>query len=324
MRLSLLTVAVVAHGAAACSAPVASTGGDLSHDAAGLSSAAFVVVERTVAADGTTRGSVTARFIKMRSGLLDEPTLRMVGATLDLPETGTCRTSPLTGSVAASSSLEEGPGAVDLLDVGALTLEAGGEAGPRRTLEARALPDVVDLVSGVLYSARAGAADDEALPARGSYVLRSTGSSLDPERVVPPFSVAATAPGEPGELRIEGQDARAPYGVVVGPGAVTLDWELTADGDPEDLVYVDVLSAGGAGDRAPDVRCVFADRGVATVPASAFASAFVRSTDGTAGTLVVHRLHRETFQVPAGPGHVGIEAGAVRFDFARSTTITHL
>ena len=316
----------------ACATPA---GGDeaLAPAAAeGASSAALIVLERTVSADDTVHGSAVARFLKMRSGSLDDETLRMVGATLDLPETGSCAASP-SGSLALAPS--DGPRAVELLDVGSVAFEANGL---RTTLEARALPDIVDLVTGVVYSTRTTtlhALDPErsdSLPSRGTYVVRSTGSTrtADPDRAVPAFTVPATAVGEPSELRIDGQDARAPDGVTLSAGTrVDLSWAASGAGDAndtEDAVYVELSSHSSS----MKVRCRFEDRGVGSIPAWLLTSLAAQGgaaqggsapggdarADATRGTIVVHRIHREVFQVG------GIESGVIRFDFARAAEFT--
>jgi hypothetical protein len=343
MRSLVPHLALLAPLVVACSAPVGS-GDSFARDAAeGASSAAVVVFERTVTADGTAHGSAGARFLKVRSGSLDDATLRMVGASLELPALGTCMAASGLSSAGEADGVasEDAPRAVELLDVGAITVDA---VGAHTTLEARALPDIVDLVTGVLYSTRTTAPEAEGLPASGTYVLRSSGSSAtaDAEHSVLPFAVSAAAPGEPGDLRVAGQDARAADGVVLVAGAnVTLRWAAAA-ADPEDLVYVDVVAPqahaaldGVASlarpDGGADVRCAFADRGTAEIPASAFLRG--ATAPGTSdprvelaqGTLIVHRLHREPFQVapraatPDAPARVGIEAGVVRFDFSRAT-----
>jgi hypothetical protein len=337
--------------AVACSAPVVvpGSGGDaLVRDATdGASSAGLVVVERTVTAEETAHGRAVARFIKMRTGSIDDQTLRMLGATLDLPPLGTC--APATPTSAEPPSLdaatfgeEDRPRAVELLDVGAMTVEA---AGVHTALEARSLPDIVDLITGVLYSTQITAKDPEGLAANGSYVIRSTGSSggADAEHNVPAFVLSATAPGAPESLRIDGQDARSSEGVVLTAGApVSIAWSVGDASDPDDVVYVEVVSPGltsveTGSAPAADVRCLFADRGSATVPASTFVLGergepriprllATEPTEMTGGTMVVHRVHRETFQVagptPQAPGRMAIESGVVRFDFARAVEFT--
>jgi hypothetical protein len=344
----------------ACSAGVATPGTADSIDAAdGAASAALVVVQRTVTAGETTHGSAVARFVRVRTGSVDDETLRMVGATLDLPALGTCAATnelsnqlsnhALARGAADSAPVDVAPRAVELLDVGGLAVEANGV---RTSLEARALPDIVDLVTGVLYSTRTTTLDPDRLPARTGYVLRSTGSAAatDADHSVPAFAVAATAPGEPDELRIDGQDARDADGVSLTAGArVDLSWSVGSasdTGNPDDVVYVELVADSRpgqpgegveAGETAANVRCLFADRGVASIPATAFvvgqtvvgessgegALGEVRSVEMTHGTIIVHRVHREAFSVEgATPGVGGIDSGVIRFDFARAAEFT--
>jgi hypothetical protein len=294
---------------AACSAPLVSSEPALRDSGEGAASAALVSVERVVGSDETVHTNAVARFIKMRDGSLDDETLRMLGATLDLPPVGSCD----VGDGAETPLEEHGPHAVELLGVGNLAMEAGGASA---MLEPRALPDIVDLVTGVLYSTRGETLD--ALPSKGSYILRSTGSSpsVDAEHSVGGFAIAAMAPGEPGELRVDGDDSSS-IALRAG-GDSSLSWKAEADSD--DAIYVEVVRAGDDG-ATGRVRCQFADRGTATIPAAAFVTG---GSEASHGSLVVHRVHREVFQVPADPagGRMGIDSGVVRFDFARTIDFT--
>jgi hypothetical protein len=309
-----LAIASLAGSLAACAGAEPGT-----PDAAeGASSAAVIVVERTVAPDDTVHGSIVARFLRMRAGSVDDDALRMVGATLDLPAPDTCAVQatvqvPVTGD----SPTPGEPRAVELLDVGPVAIEADGV---RTALEARSLPDIVDLVSGVVYATRSiEAIEAGGLPSQGLYQLSLGGSGGELE--LPQFSISAAAPGEPDDLRIDGKDARPTDGLIaLAPGgSADLAWAVVdarAPGDlAGDLVYVDIASSGsvaGGGQGIPTTRCQFADRGTATLPASAF------GPNGSleSGTLTVHRVHREAFHVGA------IESGVVRFDFARSVPFT--
>jgi hypothetical protein len=251
---------------------------------------AVVVVERVVGA-GDAQASAVARFVRMRSGAVDEDALRMVGATVDFPALGTCAT-------AAALKRPGTARAADLLDVGAMSLEANGV---RTSLQTRQLPDVVDLLSGVVYATPAG--NEAALPQSAVYVLRAAGAAdLD----VAPFAVTASAPAEPTTVRIGGQDTAEAAAITLAAGSsVEVTWEA---GTPEDLVYFDV----GGEPEPTAVRCLFTDSGRATLSSAAFADSW------TTGTIAIHRLHREPFRVK------GIESGEVRFDFARVVTFTRL
>jgi hypothetical protein len=273
----LLALAVPMFG---CSATVA---GSPEADAEATSpSTAVVVVERTVGPDDGARVAAVARFVRMRAGAVDEYALRMVGASVELPALGECAASQSNEASAPAR-------AVELLDIGAVFLEV---AGARASLQPRRLPDIVDLVSGVVYSTRVSDAD--ALPSRGAYVLRAAGNAE-----LAPFVVTATAPGETAELRVAGQDARSPSGVLLdGATSTELTWDA---GNADDLVYVDVSRAPS---QAQSVRCLFGDTGRAALASSLF--------DTGDGTVTVHRLHRETFRAR------GIDVGEIRFDFART------
>jgi hypothetical protein len=243
---------------------------------------AIVVVEGSTANDGS-HASAVARFVKARSGIVDDDALRMVGATVDFPAIGAC---------ASLAPNRAAPGrTLALLDVGAVSLSASDVAIP---LARRQLPDVADLVSGVVYSARA-----DGVPARSAYTLRVEGS---PDLDVAPFMVTAASPGEPADLRVAGEDGRdgrrGPISLAVGsPTEITWESPLAAT---DDLVYVDVTSTSSVA----TARCLFPDAGRASIPSAAFGLL-------DEGTLAVHRLHREAFSAR------GVDPGEVRFDFAR-------
>ncbi len=298
----------------ACSANLAAATDTV--DADSNATSAVVVVERTVGV-GDARASAVARFVRMRAGAVDEDALRLVGATVDFPALGTCVTGVAGAkapgasgatTVGSGPSASPNPRAVELLDVGAMSLEANGL---RTNLQARQIPDVVDLLSGVVYATPA--ADADALPARSVYVLRAAGSlELD----VAPFAVSASAPDEPMNVRISGQDAGPDNGGVVQvPSALANDapidvsWEA---GSSDDFVYFDVSGEPGVKLEAQaSARCLFLDVGQAALTTAAFG-------DTTSGTITIHRLHREPFRVK------GVDSGEVRFDFARVVAFSRL
>ncbi len=287
-----LLAASVASFTVACSANVSAPVDLADAEAATTaSSLAVVVVERTAMPGDTAHAEAVARFVRMRSGAVDDDALRMVGANVDMPALGTC---------AVVSTLARAPRfarAVELVDVGSVTLESNGVA---TMLPARRLPDVADLVSGVVY---ARAADDDAMPARGRYDLKIAGS---PD--VAPFVMSGFAPGEPSDLRVAGHDTQK--GAIVGlavASPVELTWE---PGAADDAIYVDLVSdsvagLGAAPSSASSVRCLFADNGRAVLAPSAFGAL-------EDGVLSIHRVHREPFRTR------GVDAGEVRFDFARA------
>jgi len=255
---------------------------------------AIVVIEGSSgsAIDGArlegARTDVVARFVRARSGAVDDDALRMVGAAVDFPAVGGC------GALGAVHSAA--PRALSLLDVGAVSLSAAGESGESlATLQARQLPDVADLISGVVYSTTAR---DGALPTKGQYVLHVDGARAGTEGSdIAAFAVAATSPGEPVNVRLAGDEGRD--GAVSFPldAAASLTWDAGAS---EDEIYIDVAAVSAA----PTTRCLFVDSGEAKLGASAFGGL-------EDGTLTIHRLHRESFRTQ------GVDHGEVRFDFAR-------
>lgn len=256
-----------------CSATIAGT--PEAADADATSVTGVVLVEQSGSAADGAHAEVSARFLRVH-GAVDEGALRLVGAALDVPPLGEC--AALTGGDVATTSR------VELLDVGALTLESGTS---HATLQPRRVPDIIDLVSGVLYTART-----EALG--GKVTLRATGGALD----VAPFTVEANAPSELRGLHLGGVEAHDGEPVqLASAGPVELTWLAPAT-EAGDSVYVDVSNLHGT----VTLRCAFADEGHGTLPASS-------SRDD--GSVSVHRVRREPLV------RAGIERGEVRFDLAR-------
>jgi hypothetical protein len=241
---------------------------------------AVVVVERTIAANEGSRAEASARFVRISAGASVDDALSAIGASLELPPPGACASVNALGA----GNARGGPAPlVELVDVGAVTIEAGGV---ETHLLPRQLPDVTDVVSGVVY---ARAAEPAFLPPATRYAVHVTGG-----QDLGAFDVTVSAPGDPSAIQIAGEDEQ---GTVVAAGpTVDLVW---APDSPEDMVYVDIRPNG--------VRCVFGNAGRAAVPTLFF--------DET-GTLVVHRLRREPLRT------AGIDSGEVRFDFARSVVYT--
>lgn len=294
MRTPLLMLPLAVSALVGCTGTVPPQG-DADAEASSTATG-VVVVERTVSAGGeSTRAEAVARFVRMRSGAVDDDALRMVGAAVDFPAFGTC--AQLSSSRTPSSQTGGAPvRAIALVDVGAVTVET---EGGRANLLPRRMPDVADVVSGVVYAARPG---DTALPPRSRYTLRAAGS---PDLDVAPFSVLANAPAEPSDLRIGGREARGAAIDIPAQTPIEVAWE---PGASDDLVYIDVAGASGSAGAAT-VRCLFGDNGRALLPAAAFATV-------DDGTLAVHRLHRESFHA------AGVDPGEVRFDFARVVAIS--
>lgn len=190
------------------------------------SASAVIVVER-----GPSGDAIVARFVRARTGLVDDQALRTAGVQ-DLPAIGTCVTS-FEGSASGAK-------AVDLLDVGAVTFDS-------TVLLPRSLPDPAGMVSGYFYSARTSDAFATATGSAASRVsLRASGGADLPEG----FAVSLASPRELGDV-----------GTASSANGIEVTWDAT-DADARDLVYVDVL--------APNVvaRCSAIDAGRLSVPAN--------------------------------------------------------
>jgi hypothetical protein len=279
--LWIAATATLACAAFGCSANVSAEGPAPSEGAP--STAAIVVVQRTI--DESASAETVARFLRVPGGAASDDALRLVGAPVDFPAAGACVS---VGSDTPTTALDQGI-SVELLDVGTVTVAANGV---ETTLLARQVPDVVDLVSGVVY---ARAADVDQLPAVAPYELRVMGAAAGDA-----FVVSAYAPADLTGLVVSQQDTRA---VTLGAGtSVDLEW---APGSVDDLVYVDM----DASERMPTLRCAFADAS----GRGSIAAALVPDS----GTLSVHRLRRTHFAAK------GVDSGEMRFDFARVVALSH-
>jgi hypothetical protein len=266
---ALIGCFVALPGLVACSAQLTSEA-----DAEATQLTALVEVDRSVrnAADPGHGGAI-ARFVRIHAG--DDGALGLVSSA-EVPAIGTCA----SGLADAASAKKP----VELLNVGNVVIEG---SGVRTTLVARRLPDVVDLISGVVYTARG---PEEGAFGAGKYVVHVAGAAE-----VPAFVREADAPSAPNVLRVADQDPSS--SVVVG-GAAEIAWEPGAE---RDVIVVE--TTGGS-----NLRCTFADNaGRGVLPAASF---------GAQGTLTVHRVHREAFTTP------GVDRGEVRFDFARVISYT--
>jgi hypothetical protein len=285
LRAPLLVAAAFAVG---CTQPVV----DDVADANGSMTDGVVIVERTVAGESAAQTSVSAKFMRLSTPADPELAERVVGAKLDLPAIGTCRRTAVE-SKAASRALGS-IGAIELIDVGDVSLRTGGSV---TTLAARAFPDVGDLVSGMFYTSRDAASD---LPAAATYTLETTGSAQ-----IDRFSVETDAPAAPEDVQIA--DISLADGPVIAAASPTVvRWRAgeAADKAHGDTVIVDVSASSGT-----SIRCAFPDAGQATLPGWVVGSGVLGSLPATA-TLGVHRIRERSFT--AG----GLDAAAVRFDLS--------
>jgi hypothetical protein len=260
---------------AGCAGNVSGSPGDAE---AITTTSAVVIVERAFDATEGSRAEGSARFVRVTAPASVDDALRAIGAALELPSAGTCADlAALSGTKGRNSPVP----VVELVDVGAVWLEVDGI---QTHLLPRQLPDVTDVVSGVVY---ARAAEPALLAPDTGYVIHVAGG-----RDLAPFQVRARAPEDPAGVRIAGEDSQG----IISVGASTLEFSWKVDAS-NDLLYVDV--------RPDGMRCVFDNVGHAALPTAPL---------GNAGTIVVHRLHREPLRAP------GVDSGEVRFDFARAVS----
>lgn len=273
--------------AAGCSGQVVATA-----DADAAQTFALVGVElSSPAGEGpdAVRTHASARFLRMPSSTDFELASHLVGASLELPPVGEC------ASVAPFEEERGFPlasfGPIDLVDVGSVTVEAGALLAP---LSARAFPDVVDLVSGVVYTTRD---TNDAFPAPANYRFVVAGSSqLDPTVIETP------APSFPEDVHIAGQALDSdPLFVTREPLPIT--W---TPGDRDGLVYVGLTSYEAS--RLVRILCTFADIGQATIPADAL-------PDAASTSIALHRVERLPVTAE------GFDGGEVRFDLAVTGTL---
>jgi hypothetical protein len=256
-------------------------------EAASSTATAVVVVERTTGpGDAVRADAVIARFVRVRQGTVDEQALRIAGAATDLPAPGTC--------VAAAQDLTQPvvqPRSVDLLDVGALTVDGSYGAAKSTVLLPRTMPDPTGVVSGVFYSARSA----EAFTPASRLQLHTSGGPDMPEG----FRVDVASPHDVGDVHVSSSTS----GTSGTSGGLDVAWDEAGATDARDLVYVDVL---GQSSRLV-ARCTAVDVGQLSIPATSLASL-------DEGLVSVHRVHRESFRAK------GIEPGEIRFDLARVVT----
>jgi hypothetical protein len=274
---------IIAPAALGCAGNV--SGSTAGGDAEASATHAVVIVERTVEAPDTVHAQASARFVRVAAWSSMSEAFRAIGAALDLPDPGTCASQRFASGMASTAAVP----VVELSDVGTVAIEVAGGAATR--LVPRQLPDVTDVVTGVVY---ARAAEATLLPAASLYMLHVGGAPG-----LGAFDIAAMAPNDPSDVRVAGED---PPGMLVAKGAA-VDVSWVADG-ADDVIYADVQPAG--------VRCVLSNPGDrATSDGLAHGSVSMSLLDD-AGTLVVHRLRQEPIVAR------GVDDGEVRFDFSRS------
>jgi len=282
--LSAGTTALFAAAVSACSGNVVSTS-----DASTATTQALLSVERTATTTDvptSARAHASAYFLRLQSGADRMLAARLVGATDVLPVAGQCET---TAVLADRGIPLASIGPVDLVDVGEVAVEA---SQIRATLAARAFPDVVDLVSGVVYTTRDFMADP--LPGQGAYTFRVSGSAA-----LPAMALSGQAPGPLEHLYVGGYALRSDP-IVLPREDLAITWQPPTGAD---LVYVELASSeDGPLER---VRCTFPNEGRAIIEGAVIPKA-------VAQTIAIHVIHREDVAAP------GLDRGEIRFDLATS------
>lgn len=285
-RIAQAAGALVAVASGGCTGTVVS-----SADASSAATYALLAVDRSepAGAADAARAHASARFLRISTGADPSRAARLLGAVPEMPGLGTC--APVDALADPGIPLAS-LGPVDLVPAGELSVEADGA---RATLAARAFPDVVDLVSGLVYTTRD--VTTSALPTPARYRFVASGSEA-----IGPTVLEADAPPAPLDVRVAG----APLGAdpaAIARADLTLAW---TPGAAADHVYVDLA---GTDDPARErVRCAFADDGAATIPAAALPA-------GTSIAFALHRVHREPVTAP------GLDGGEVRFDLATTGSL---
>ena len=272
---------------AGCSGQVIATA-----DADAAQTYALVSVELSSPAGELAEGvrtQASARFLRMPSSTDLDLASHLVGAGLELPPVDQCTQVAVFAEERGFPLASFGP--IDLIDVGAVTIQAGSA---RASLSARAFPDVVDLVSGVVYTTREAV---DSFPAPATYRIEIAGSSQ-----LGPLRLEAPAPAPPQAVRIAAQ----PLGtepVAVAREDLALSW---IPGSGDGLVYVELTSYEAS--RLVRNVCTFADTGRATIPAHAL-------PDAASTSIALHRIERLPVEAK------GIDGGEVRFDLAVTGTL---
>lgn len=161
--------------------------------------------------------------------------------------------------------------AIELLDVGEVSLVAGDERHP---LSPRAFPTVAELVSGMVYTSRD---DSRQFPRSEPFALEAAGSSD-----VDAFRIGIDSPPPLADLRLADLDADRDELTVVRGREIVLRWRPETSGD-----RVTVRFESGA-EKPSYILCAFPDEGQARIP-----SRFVQHRAGLELSIMVTRQRRQ-------------------------------
>jgi hypothetical protein len=247
----LALVGALASGSLACSANV----GDDGNTSAQQVAIVEVRAHESIADARTQKLDVTARVAAIRDPGTVADAIEVLGLRWSAPPVGTC-------AAVAPESAGTQPAHIELRDLAPVRVDVSSATGERVALpmEARAFPDVMGIVSGVVYATPA--ATQAPLAGSVSSVELTLGASL---------SGALELPSLPAQLKIDAAESEGAYAV----DANGFDLWATAKNDRDALsieisrggvararcgldgqghLRIDGASLGGAGELSLTVR----------------------------------------------------------------------
>ncbi len=231
----------------------------------------------------TDQANVLVSVLRVPATLDSRNVVRLVGLSSNPPDPGQCERIDYTRAATEATVPVQH---VEMLDVGDVTLMAGGHLSP---LVRQAFPTVTDFIAGVVYTTRDLSSGP--LPPSSSYSVIARGAAK-----IPPFRIDVAAPDEITNVKLEGVDLAEVTRLVRGNG-VDLTWNPGSAGD---RFIVEIKSP----DRPGDVSCAFNDSaGSGRLPADVlFSSGIVR--------LELHRLRTTTANTKA------LDRSQIEFDYS--------
>jgi len=231
----------------------------------------------------TDQANVLVSVLRVPATLDSRHVVRLVGLSSSAPELGQCEhVEYARASSEATAPVQH----VEMLDVGDVSLMAGGRTSP---LARQAFPTVTDFIAGVVYTTRD--LSSAPLPPASSYSILARGAAK-----VPPFRIDAAAPEEITGVKFDGTDL-AEISRLIRGDSIEMTWK---PGEPGDRFVVEVKSS----DRPSDVNCAFNDAdGRARLPADVVVS-------GGTVRLELHRMRTVT------PATQGLDRSQVEFDYS--------
>lgn len=279
-RLCSPALVLVALGLGACSGNVPDGA-----DATASTTQALVVVEQSVPqnASDTARANASAWFLRVNDPQSLNDANRLVTDVFDVPAVGSCAVLGSQKPPSATSPMSP----VELAYAGDVVVQTDRS---RVQLAMRAFPDLANLVSGVVYTARNGS--DLLLPAAGTIAVKASGG-YD----LAPIDAEAYAPAPPDQVTVNGQSLSSDSVSLRGGAPIEISWNAENQGD---FIYVDLEPSKGS--RSATLRCSLADTGSGQIDAPTLPSAELRFS--------LHRVRTSPLKTAT---H---EVGLARFDFA--------